>query len=204
MKISELNIENTGLSVDQYVDVVFKGANSDVHASDVVFLLGSTPERSIERARMAANFYHKGGAKYIVPSGGVKHEYNGETISECDIMTRCLIECGVPESAIIPENRARFTSENIIFSFAEATWVMGDKGIKSVTVITTPSHLRRGTLLARCMLRRDISVYGYTENVKENIADFRNGVEPDSTNVRNEVRWMRELIDRNWIDDIEI
>lgn len=77
---------------------------------------------------------------YILVTGGVKK--NGWT--EGDRMHDWLIEQGLPESRIIVENQSSNTAQNASNSF-EILYNQYD--IKSVSIISSEYHLRRGTIL---------------------------------------------------------
>lgn len=77
---------------------------------------------------------------YILVTGGVKK--NGWT--EGDRMHDWLIENGLPESRIIVENQSSNTAQNASNSF-EILYNQYD--IKSVSIISSEYHLRRGTIL---------------------------------------------------------
>lgn len=68
-----------------------------------------------DRLMQAVRAYHNGLIKKILISGGssgiLKHE-----LKEADAVHRFLIETGIPDSAILLENRSRNTLENIEFS----------------------------------------------------------------------------------------
>ncbi len=205
MKLSELNtdnIEQLNISDKQLESIVFTGATDKIIPSAAAIVLGGGPQIAIARAKMAANFYCKGGTKTLIVSGGVKHEYNEEKISEAELMKRCLMDEGVPECDIIVENRARFTSENMIFSYPEAIWKFGEEAVRSITVITSSWHMRRSIFLAKYFLPAKTAIYGYTENIKEDMEEYKKDATLNLF-VKKEVCWLQLNISRGWMDDIE-
>ena len=116
---------------------------------EVALLLGTRPDGAAERALAAAQLYREGRVKYIVPSGGVKWEYQGEMISEADFMTRILLREGVPQEAIIIENEARTTRENMIYGTLQINRKTKFHTVDKVIIVTTVSHMKRSLALAR-------------------------------------------------------
>ena len=91
-------------------------------ASDVIIVLGcptyegnvvSTTYSSclLARAHHAAELYHSGLAGHIIPTGGL----TGPPPSEAAAMGRVLEGDGVPGSAIMLEEKARSTVQNVQF-----------------------------------------------------------------------------------------
>ena len=94
--------------------------------SDVIFLPGGSDPAIPEKA---SELYKGGFATALIPSGGasaktgkfsgVKHKqeiYNGNYLTDCAFYTDVLIKNGVPESAIIGEDKSGFTRENALLS----------------------------------------------------------------------------------------
>ncbi|MEF3301661.1 YdcF family protein [Paenibacillus sp. GYB003] len=67
-----------------------------------------------ERLEKAYALYESGVADRLIVSGGLDN--NGATITEAEGMKRYLVERGVPEEAIIREDEATSTYENLLFS----------------------------------------------------------------------------------------
>ena len=94
--------------------------------ADVIFVPGNGYPQMAEKA---AELYRQGLAPRVLPSGrysvtvgkfaGVldrKEYYNGDYETEWDFLKDVLIKNGVPEKAILREDRATFTYENAIYS----------------------------------------------------------------------------------------
>lgn len=102
-------------------DFVF--TEDEPQKSDVIFIPGASHP---EHALRAAELYHQGMADYLLPSGrysvalghfkGVPEEhradYPGEYETEWAFLHEVLRKAGVPENAILREDRATFTWEN--------------------------------------------------------------------------------------------
>lgn len=114
--------------------------------SDAILILGcqlkgETPSGFLtERTLKAAELYKAGKAKYIIASGG---KGSGENISEAEGMKRILLKEGIPEEAIILEDKSKNTNENI----KNSKKVADDKNFKSLIVVSNSFHLRRAKIL---------------------------------------------------------
>lgn len=134
-------------------DYIFVSDNPE--KSDVIFLPGGTHPAQPE---YAAELYHKGYAKYLIPSGGVsvKHDkwpgvksktdlYNGDYQSDCEFFTDVLRKNGVPSDVIIEENRSSHTRDNAFLSRG----VTDRNGlvIKTALIVCKAFHARRCLML---------------------------------------------------------
>lgn len=192
MKLSQIKKEDIAtLSDGQIESIVFGGERLDDPAAEVALLLGTRPEEAIPRAVAAAELCLAGEVKYVVPSGGVEWELDGELVSEAEIMRRVLIDRGVPQEAIILENEARTTKENMIYGSLQINRKVNFYNVRRVCIVTSPSHLRRSIELARVFLPRCVEVVGYAADHAE-----------DPETVRREVPLLKSLVDNRMIDDI--
>ena len=99
-------------------------------------LPGGRPSRTLEaRVRHAATLYTEGGADLLVPTGGL----GGHPPTEAEVMARLLREEGVPEDALLLEDRAMNTwdSARLVAGIAEKL------GVGDVLVVTDPLHCVR-------------------------------------------------------------
>lgn len=93
---------------------------------DAIFLPGGSHP---EQPEYAAELYHQGYAKWLIPSGGISVKadkwqgvrskadiYNGDYQSDCEFFTDVLIKSDVPINAIIGEYKAGHTRDNAFFS----------------------------------------------------------------------------------------
>jgi uncharacterized SAM-binding protein YcdF (DUF218 family) len=88
--------------------------NHELKQSDCILTLGSHDLRVAERA---AELYHQGWASLLVFSGGLGNfTQDLWTESEADKFAAIAIGLGVPENAILIENRSTNTGENIQFT----------------------------------------------------------------------------------------
>ena len=122
---------------------------------DAIFLPGGSHP---EQPEYAAKLYHKGYAKWLIPSGGVsvKHNkwpgvrskidiYNGNYSTDCEFFTDVFIKNGVPLNAIIGEDKSGHTRDNAFLSRK----VVDEKGIeiKTALIVCKAFHARRCLML---------------------------------------------------------
>ena len=88
--------------------------NHALQKSDCILALGSHDLRVPERV---AELYHQGLAPLVIMSGGLGN-FTQEiwTESEADKFAKIAIEKGVPQEAILMENKSTNTGENILFT----------------------------------------------------------------------------------------
>jgi len=99
-------------------------------------LPGGRPSPTLEvRTRHAGEFYDRGLADLLVPTGGVGEHPPGEAV----VMSDILREMGVPEAAILREDTARNTWESAV----RVAEIAHHKGIGEILVVTDPLHCVR-------------------------------------------------------------
>ena len=123
--------------------------------SDVIFLPGGSHP---EQPEYAAQLYHKGFAKLLIPSGGVSVKrdkwpgvrsksniYNGDYRSDCEFFTDVFVKNGVPATAIIGEDKSGHTRDNAFLSRK----VVDEKEIeiKTALIVCKAFHARRCLML---------------------------------------------------------
>ncbi|MBT2215512.1 YdcF family protein [Virgibacillus dakarensis] len=101
---------------------------------------GTMKDELIGRLEVALNSAEKYPDSYILVTGGV--EKNGWT--EGDRMHDWLVDHGISEDRIIVENESSNTAENAANSF---DILYNDYDIKTVSLITSQYHLKRGSIL---------------------------------------------------------
>jgi uncharacterized SAM-binding protein YcdF (DUF218 family) len=128
---------------------VADGAENDyaTHA-DVILVLGCNivghggPSPCIAaRAGHAADLYKRGLASAIIATGGPVES----TTTESEVLAQVLEADGVPHDAIIQENRALNTIQNMAYSQT----IMREHGWHTAILVTEPFHIKRATLIAR-------------------------------------------------------
>ena len=122
---------------------------------DAMFLPGGSHP---EQPEYAAKLYHEGYAPLIIPSGGVSVKqdkwpgvrskadvYNGDYQSDCEFFTDVLVKNGVPQAAIIGEDKSGHTRDNAFLSRKVADEHGLD--IKSAIIVCKSFHARRCLML---------------------------------------------------------
>ncbi len=122
---------------------------------DAIFLPGGSHP---ELPEYAAELYHRGFTKLLIPSGGVSVKrdkwpgvrskaeiYNGDYQSDCEFFTDVFIKSGVPVTAIIGEDKSGYTRDNAFLSRK----VVDEKGIeiKTALIVCKAFHARRCLML---------------------------------------------------------
>ena len=153
MKLSDLTKENVlRLTPKEKYDIVLGGVCDSPECAEFALLLGGKPSLARERALAAVRLYRDGRVKYIIPSGGVKWE--GCDHSEAEYMAQILVSEGVPQDAIILENEATTTKENMLFGAVLMNRKTKFYGEKSIMLVTSAFHVKRSLLLGSAFLPR--------------------------------------------------
>jgi len=97
----------------------------------------------LRRVRHAAALYAAGAAGTIVVTGGPA----GATPTEARVMRDLLIAAGTPAAAVIEEDRARDTLENVLFSVE----ILKARGLGPAILVTDRYHLPRALMLFRLL-----------------------------------------------------
>lgn len=159
MKLSQLSKEELGqLSPDLVKSLVYSGIEDLGEKADVALLLGTCPLGCESRARWAAKMYLEGRVRYVIPSGGVEHTFPCGNCTEAEFMEKILLEAGVPQEAILLENEARTTKENMVCGVFQITRKLMIQNVKSVMIVTSAVHMRRSLALAQLFMPRSIRI----------------------------------------------
>ncbi|MGE5373031.1 MAG: YdcF family protein [Solirubrobacterales bacterium] len=128
--------------------VIGFGMNTQPQQSDAIVILGcrlrgEKPSTFLAaRAREGLRLYRQGYAPLIVVSGG---KGPGETLSEAGWMRDYLVARGVPERAVLVEDRSHTTEENLRFTAA----LLSARGKDHVLIVSNGFHLKRADFYAR-------------------------------------------------------
>lgn len=99
-------------------------------------LPGGRASRTLEaRVRHAANLHERGEVDLLIPTGGLGEH----PPREAEIMARLLREAGVPESAVLLEDRATNTWDSALL----VAKIARRKGLREVRAVTDPLHCPR-------------------------------------------------------------
>lgn len=117
---------------------------------DVILLLGmrlyddaTADPTTIGRVDMAAKLWKQGIAPVIVASGAQGYNEKHDRM-QADVMAELLIERGVPNEAIIREDKSRTTVLNV-----ECTQKLLGKKNFTAAVVTTDWHMKRSLLICK-------------------------------------------------------
>lgn len=100
---------------------------------------------AIDRVFYAALLYHQGKAPVILSSGGIISWLDTGSSTPADDMAIILTQLGVPEEAILKQNRSQNTYEDALYSAA----ILKEKGFKRVILVTSAMHMPRSVALFR-------------------------------------------------------
>ncbi len=95
-----------------------------------------------DRLFYAAHLYHEGKAPIIVVSGGFI-EFFGSTVPEADAMQELLMQLGVPQEAIVREERSRNTYENALY----VREVADERDFNQILLVTSGMHMPRSVAI---------------------------------------------------------
>ena len=117
---------------------------------DIILLLGmrlyddaTADPTTIGRVDMAAKLWKEGVASVIVASGGQGYNEKHDRM-QADVMAELLIERGVPDEAIIREDKSRTT----VFNVEYTQELLGKKDF-TAAVVTTDWHMKRSLLICK-------------------------------------------------------
>ena len=202
MKLSELTRKEIAeMPFEKKVDFICGSIVDDGMSAPVAILLGGNPNNAHPRALAAAELYKSGRVSFIVPSGGVKWDFFGEQVSESNYMKRILIENGVPEDAIILENEARTTKENMIYATLQINRKIHWEKVDHVIIVTSRSHMKRSIALAKAFLPRKVTVSAYPANHEAVVAGMS---ESEGKWIAKELDLIKGLVDSRLVEDMEI
>lgn len=118
------------MTEDQAIETLwaYHHVNHSLRPADIIFVLGSNDSRV---AGWAAELYKKGLAPVILFSGGAGRFTTGMASTEAERFAEVAKRAGVPEEAILIENRSTNTGENVQFSRK----VLEERGIAASLVL---------------------------------------------------------------------
>ena len=123
------------------------GVQDSARQSDTIIVLGAAingdqPSPVFrERIHHGINLYQKGIATSIIFTGGLGQ---GESHTESAVAQAYAIALGVPDKAILIEEKSRTTQQNL----SESLTLMQRNQLKTAIIVSDPLHLRRATVMA--------------------------------------------------------
>jgi len=120
--------------------------------ADVIAVLGGGGP---ERVRHGVKLYQSGYGTRIILTG-MEHKLPGLTTTWPKLAMQEAVSLGVPENAIILEERATSTYEDAKYVKED----MLDRNLKSAIIVSSPYHMRRARMMFRKMFedQKDISL----------------------------------------------
>jgi len=203
MKLSQLSNEQISqLSTAQLESIVYAGIVDDGACADVALLLGSDPAHCKNRALQAAKVYKAGRVKYVIPTGGVAHDFPEGRCTEAEHMQQVLLESGVPQEAIILENEARTTKENMVCGTFQMARQLMIHNVKSVMIVSAKAHMRRSLILAKDLLPRHVRICAsFCPDTPEGVLWWEDDTVRED--VIREAQLMKDLIHQDLTTEIE-
>lgn len=205
MKLSQIPVDKLpGLSNDEKTRIVFGGEREFGGRGIAALLLGcSSPQEMADRAETAASLFFEELVPKVIPTGGVVHPTEFGEMTEAEYMAHCLRGLGVPDEAVIIENQATTTIENMVFGMAVIEREFHPRGPFSVYVVTSAHHLRRSLALAEVYLPRTARILGRASRSADGQASNWFRSEFWTSKVERELKWLKRYIDEGIIPDIE-
>lgn len=135
--------------INDITDFIF--VSDEPRKADLIIAVGGSFPQIPEKA---AELYREGFAPYVLTSGRFTHNlghfrgvsdktdiYDKPYVTECDFYRDVLTRNGVPESAIIREDKSEYTRANAVLARA----AVNEKGLKAETVLVVCKsfHARR-------------------------------------------------------------
>ena len=111
-----------------------------IEPSDVILVPGGSHPQLMQEA---VRLYHEGYAPFILPSGGANSKLANHD-SEWHFLQGIGVSLGVPENAILTEDKANDTFENACFSYD--VLVKKGIGVKQAIIVCKAFHARRAML----------------------------------------------------------
>lgn len=204
MKITEMTLQQLyALPDERITEMVYGGWQDDGGDGVAAILLGGNPLVLRERAEGAAQLYHAGRVPYIIPTGGVMWDTEFGRKTEAEALKEYLLEYGVPGEAIILENEATTTRENMIFAVVQISRRIHPHGRFRVYVVTSMPHVRRSLALAKTYLPRTAEIIGYPGTCPGAARDQWFKDEWMRGRVLREVEFLKKYADTGEIEDFE-
>ncbi|WP_394191827.1 YdcF family protein [Paenisporosarcina quisquiliarum] len=140
MLINISQLEPNKLTDLQLTELIYKNLEDDNEIGDCILVPGSN--KTVEyRLPKAIQLYKQGRANKILFSGGVIWE--GNKLSEAQLLKEKAIEQGIPEEDIIVEDVSLHTKENVLASLLVLDRAFYLHNVKRIIVVTTNFHMRR-------------------------------------------------------------
>lgn len=143
-----------GISISQF------SKTDETQKADAAVILGAAVEDGIptpvfrERINHGISLYQDGYVNYLIFTGGIG---DGDSISEALSAKNYAISMGIPESAILIEEKSFITEENL----ENAKSLMEENGLQTALIVSDPLHMQRAMLMAE-----DYGITAYSSPTK--------------------------------------
>ena len=129
------------------VNIVQYGKLDERAHSDAAIVLGAaTTDGAVspvyrERINHGIWLYENGYVDYLILTGGIG---KGNEISDAGVAKQYAIDMGVPDQAILIEEKSTITEENLKY----AKTIMDDHSLDTAIIVSDPLHMKRAMLMA--------------------------------------------------------
>jgi len=204
MKLSQISRDQlSSLTAEQIDRIVFDEREESLEKGLAAILLGGNPLVMAERARAAAELYQRDVVPYIIPTGGVRWDTDRGNMSEAEYMSLLLVESGVPESAILLENEATTTRENMLCASLLMEKRMHPRGKYRLYIVSSPAHVKRSLVFARMYLPRSAAISGFSDITSPGNPGVWTQDEFQSSRIWRELVEIKKTVDCGDMEDIE-
>ena len=204
MKLSQMPVDQLlTLTAEQIDRIVFPEKEKTLEKGAAAILLGGHPQVLAERAKAAAELYRQNVVPYIIPTGGVRWETERGQMSEAEYLSALLVEAGVPQSAIILENEATTTRENMLYAALVMEKQLHPRGKYRLYNVSSPSHIKRSLAFAKLYLPRNAMLSGFSDSASLGNAGVWQQDEFQSTRIYRELAEIKKTVDCGDMEDID-
>lgn len=204
MKLSQISMDQlSSLTAEQIDRIVFDEREETLEKGLAAILLGGSPSAMKERVKAAAELYARNVVPYIIPTGGVRRETDRGFVSEAEYMALMLMEAGVPENAIILENEATTTRENMLYVSLVLEKRFHPRGSYRLYIVSSPSHIKRSLAFASLYLPRTAMLSAYSDSTSPGNSGVWMQDELQRSRVQTEVIELKKTVDCGEMEDIE-
>lgn len=204
MKLSQISMDQlSSLNTEQIDRIVFSEREEALEKGAAAILLGGNPLILAERARAAAELYHQNVVPYIIPTGGVRWDTDRGPLTEAEYLSALLAEAGVPQSAILLENEATTTRENMLYAALLMEKHLHPRGNYRLYIVSSPSHIKRSLAFASLYLPRKAALSGFSDSMSPGNAGIWVQDEFQSSRIYRELAEIKKTVDCGDMEDIE-
>ena len=204
MKLSQISMDQlSSLTAAQIDRIIFPEKSETLEQGTAAILLGGNPLVLAERAKSAAELYHQKVVPYIISTGGVLWETDRGHMSEAEYLALLLQDAGVPQSAVILENEATTTRENMLYASLQLEKHLHPRGSYRLYIVSSPSHIKRSLVFAKLYLPRNALLSGFSDSASPGNAGVWMQDEFQRSRIYRELAEIKKTVDCGDMEDIE-